>query len=49
MEFFAWLRVCAVLCEMSKQAVNLSVHQDGGPPNTGILEILDPEASIAEI
>jgi hypothetical protein len=41
--------VCAVLYETPKQAVNLSVHQDGGHPSTEILEILDKEASIAEI
>jgi hypothetical protein len=39
----------AVLCETSKQAVNLSVLQDGGCPNTRIPEILDIEAIIAEI
>jgi hypothetical protein len=29
--------------------VNLSVNQDDGRPSTGITEILDTEASIAEI
>jgi hypothetical protein len=48
-KFAARTRVCAVLCETSKQAVNLSVHQDGGRLSTGILEILDTEASIPEI
>jgi hypothetical protein len=35
--FAARPRVCAVLCETSKQAVNLSVlvHQDGGSGNSG--------------
>jgi hypothetical protein len=42
-------RLCAVLCETPKQAVNLKVHQDGGRPSTGIPEILDIEASTAEI
>jgi hypothetical protein len=45
----AWPRVCAVLCESSKQAENLSVQQDEGQPNTGITEILDTGASINEI
>jgi hypothetical protein len=48
-KFAAWQRMCVVLCETSKQAVNLSVHQDDGHPSTGIPEILDTEASIAEI
>jgi hypothetical protein len=43
-KFATWLRVC----ETSKQTVNLSVHQDGGHPITGIPEILDTETSIAE-
>jgi hypothetical protein len=42
-------RVCAVLYDTSKQAVNLSVHQDGGRPSTGIPEILKTVARIAEI
>jgi hypothetical protein len=29
--------------------VNLSAHQDGGRPSTGIPEMLDTEASIVEI
>jgi hypothetical protein len=46
--FYAWPRVCTVLCETPKETVNLSVHQDGGHICTGILEILDTEPSIAE-
>jgi hypothetical protein len=38
-----------VLHESSKQAVNLSVHQDEGHHITGIPEIRNAEASIAEI
>jgi hypothetical protein len=34
-EFAGRLRLCAVLCETTKQAVNLSVHQDGGRPEPG--------------
>jgi hypothetical protein len=37
------------LCKTRKQAVNLSVHQDGRHPNTGILEILETAANIVEI
>jgi hypothetical protein len=48
-KFAAWPQMCALLCETSKPGVNLSVHQDGGRPNTGIPEILETEASIAEI
>jgi hypothetical protein len=48
-KFPSWPRVCAVLCESSKEAVNLSVHQDGGRPSTGIPEILDTEVSVDEI
>jgi hypothetical protein len=48
-KFAARPRVCAVVCETYKQAVNLSVHQDGGHPSTGNQEILDTEASVAEI
>jgi hypothetical protein len=33
----------------NKQAVKLSVHQDGGCPRTGILEILETVTIIAEI
>jgi hypothetical protein len=33
-------RLCAVLCETLKEAVNLSVHQDGRRPSAGISEIL---------
>jgi hypothetical protein len=39
-KFAARSRMCAVMCETTKQAVNLSVHQDGGRPSTGIPEIL---------
>jgi hypothetical protein len=35
--------------ETTKQVVNLSVHQDGGCHRTGILEILETEAIIADI
>jgi hypothetical protein len=45
-KFAAWLRLCAVLCEAPKQAVNLTLHQDGERPSTGIPDI---EASTAEI
>jgi hypothetical protein len=48
-KFAARPRVFTVLCETSKQAANLSVHQDGGRPSTGIQEKLYTEASIAEI
>jgi hypothetical protein len=48
-KFAARPRVCAVLDETSEQAVDLSVHQDGGRPSTGIPEILDTETSIVEI
>jgi hypothetical protein len=37
------------LCATRKQAVNLSVHQDGGRPSNGILEIQGTEGSMAEI
>jgi hypothetical protein len=40
---------CSVLCETAKQAVNLSVHQDGGCPRTGIPEILGTGDISAEI
>jgi hypothetical protein len=40
--------VFAMLCEKSKQAVNLGV-QDIEPPRTGNPEIVDTESSIAEI
>jgi hypothetical protein len=49
MTFAAWLWLCTVLCKTTKQAMNLSVHQEGRRPNTRILEILETEASIAEI
>jgi hypothetical protein len=39
----------AVLCEPLKDMVNLGAHQDGGSPSTGILEILETEASNIEI
>jgi hypothetical protein len=42
-------RLCAVLCETIKQPTNLRVHQDEGRPSIGIPEILETEASIAEI
>jgi hypothetical protein len=35
-KFAARLRVCTVLCETTEQAVNLSVHQDGRHPSTGL-------------
>jgi hypothetical protein len=38
-----------VLCETTKQAANLSVQQDGARPKTGIPEMLEKEAIIAEI
>jgi hypothetical protein len=39
-KFSVWPWMCAVQCEIGKEAVNLSVHQDGGRPcrnsgNTG--------------
>jgi hypothetical protein len=33
----------------NKTSSNLNVHQEGGRPSTGILEILETAASIAEI
>jgi hypothetical protein len=48
-KFAARPRLGAVLCETAKQGVNLSVHEDGGSVSTGIPEILETEASIAEI
>jgi hypothetical protein len=48
-EFAAQPRLCAVLYKTTKQAVNLSVHEDGGRPRTGISEILETEAIITEI
>jgi hypothetical protein len=42
-------RSCAVLCETTKQAVNLCMHQDGGRHRTSIPEILESGAIIAEI
>jgi hypothetical protein len=44
-KFAAQTRVCTVLCKTPKQAVNLSVHQDGTHPSTGIREILDVKAA----
>jgi hypothetical protein len=38
-----------LLCETSKQAKNVSVHQDGARHSTGISKILETKASIAEI
>jgi hypothetical protein len=49
MKFAARLRLCAVLCKTTKQAVNLGVHQDGGRTSIGIPQILEAEANIAEI
>jgi hypothetical protein len=37
------------LCKTTKQAVNLSVHQDDGCTRAGILEILETVATITEI
>jgi hypothetical protein len=37
-KFATWPQVCTVLCETSKQAVNLYVPQDGRCPSTGILK-----------
>jgi hypothetical protein len=47
-KFAAQPQVCVMLCATTKQAVNLSVHQDGRRPSTGIPEILDTETSIIE-
>jgi hypothetical protein len=53
-KFAAWQRVCAALCvwgggaKTNKQALNLSVHQDGGRPSIWIPEILDTDAGNAE-
>jgi hypothetical protein len=47
-KFAARPKMCALLCEISKQEVKMSVQQDGARLNTGILEILDTEASIVE-
>jgi hypothetical protein len=44
-KFVTRQRTCAVLREKTKQAVNLSVHQDGGRSSTEILETLEAEAS----
>jgi hypothetical protein len=38
-----------VVCAKQQNEVNQSVHQDGGRPITGIPEILETEAIIAEI
>jgi hypothetical protein len=48
-KFAAQPQVCTALCRTSKQVVNLSVHSDGRSPSTGIPEVLDTEASFAEI
>jgi hypothetical protein len=48
-KYAARARLWAVLCEITKQPVNLSVRQDGGHPSTGIPEVLDTKTSIAEI
>jgi hypothetical protein len=48
-KFAARPRLCAVLLVASKQAANLSVRQNGGRPSTGISELLDTEADIADI
>jgi hypothetical protein len=48
-KFVARLWFCAVLCETTKQVVNLSVHRDDGHPSTRILKILETEASTAQI
>jgi hypothetical protein len=48
-KFAARPRVCAALCETTKQTANLSAHQNGGRPSSGIAEILETETSIAEI
>jgi hypothetical protein len=40
--------LCTVLCETTKQVMNLNVHLDDGRPSTGIPEILETEVSIAE-
>jgi hypothetical protein len=42
-------RLRAVLFKTTKQAVNLSVHQDGERPRTSISEILETEPIDAEI
>jgi hypothetical protein len=47
-KFAARPRVCVVQCE-TKQAANLSVHQDGGRRGTGLPEIPETETIIAEI
>jgi hypothetical protein len=47
-KFFARPRLCAVLCQTIKQAMNLKVHEDSGRPGTGIPEILETKVSIAE-
>jgi hypothetical protein len=42
-------RLWAVLYETTKQAVNLSVHQDVGRPSTRIPQIVESRVSVAEI
>jgi hypothetical protein len=49
MKFAARPQFCPVLWEATKQAVNLSVHQDGGCTSIRIPQILEAEANIAEI
>jgi hypothetical protein len=48
-KFAAQPQLCGVLCETTKQAANLSEHQDGGHHRTGIPEILETGAIITEI
>jgi hypothetical protein len=48
-KFAAQPRLCAVLCKTTKQALNLSVYQDGGHPSSWIPETMEAEAIIAEI
>jgi hypothetical protein len=43
LKFAAWPQVCTLLHKTFRQVVNLSVHQDGGCPSNGILEILVQE------
>jgi hypothetical protein len=48
-KFAARPLLCVVLCETTKQVVNLSVHQDGGRHRIWIPEILETGAINAEI
>jgi hypothetical protein len=41
--------LCPELCETTKQAVNLSGHEDGGRASNGIPELLETESGFAEI